>query len=63
MIDRIFSKSKMKAWLEKIVKKYDKGRISANQLTLIALGLGLLAALCVFLSGIVTSAGEIVCIV
>jgi len=53
----------MKAWLEKLVKKYDKGRISANQLTLIALVLGLLAALCVFLSGIVMGAGEIVNII
>ncbi len=33
MIDRIFSKSKMKVWLEGLVKKYDKGRISVNQLT------------------------------
>ncbi len=63
MINRIFSKSKMKTWLEKLIKKHDKGRISANQLTLLALSVGILSAICVFLSGKVTGAGQIVFIV
>lgn len=63
MIDRIFSKSKMKAWMEKLIQKHDKGRITANQLTLLALCFGILSAICVFFSGTITGAWEIVCII
>ncbi|MFX1379757.1 MAG: CDP-alcohol phosphatidyltransferase family protein [Promethearchaeota archaeon] len=52
MIDKWLSKTKLNNLIEKLVKKLFYQRISANQLTLIALILGLLSSLSIFLSKI-----------
>ncbi len=51
MIDKWLSKGKLNRIIEKVVKKLFYKKISANQLTLIALIIGLLSALSIFLSG------------
>ena len=51
MIDKWLSKTKLNKVLEKVVKKLFYKKISANQLSLIALIIGLLSALSIFLSG------------
>ncbi len=51
MIDKWLSKTKVNKVLEKLVKKLFYKKISANQLSLIALIIGLLSALSIFLSG------------
>ncbi len=52
MIDKWLSKTKFKTFVEKLVKRLFYNKISANQITIIALILGLLSALSIFLSGI-----------
>jgi len=52
MIDSWLSKSKLKEKIENFVKKRFQGKISANQLSLIGLVLGLISAFFIFLSGI-----------
>ncbi|MHA2392344.1 MAG: CDP-alcohol phosphatidyltransferase family protein [Promethearchaeota archaeon] len=51
MIDKWLSKTKLTSFFERLVKKLFLGKISANQVTLIALIIGLMGALFVFLSG------------
>lgn len=63
MIDHGFTHSKLNRWLEQIVKKYDRGRITPNQLTISALFLGLLASGFVYLSGISPISWEIIYLV
>ena len=52
MIDKWLSKTKFKSFVEKLVKKLFYNKISANQITIIALIIGLISALSIFLSGI-----------
>jgi phosphatidylglycerophosphate synthase len=51
MIDKWLSKTTLNRFFERLVKKLFFKRISANQLTLIALFTGLLSSLSIFLSG------------
>ncbi|GAG75767.1 unnamed protein product [marine sediment metagenome] len=48
MIDKWLSKTKLNKVLEKLVKKLFFNKISANQLTLAALIIGLLSAVIIF---------------
>jgi len=52
MIDKWLSKTKLNQVFEKFVRKLFYKKISANQLTILALIIGLLSALSIFLSGI-----------
>ncbi|MHA2035523.1 MAG: CDP-alcohol phosphatidyltransferase family protein [Promethearchaeota archaeon] len=52
MIDKWLSKTKLNKFFEKFVKKLFQGKVSANQLTLVALISGLLCALSIYLSAI-----------
>jgi len=52
MIDKWLSKSKLKNGIEKLANKLLLGKISANQLTLTGLLIGLLSSFFIFLSGI-----------
>lgn len=52
MIDKWLSKTKLNKFFEKFARKLFFGKISANQITLLALIIGLLSALSIFLSGI-----------
>lgn len=52
MIDKWLSKTKFKILVEKIVKRLFYNKISANQITIIALIIGLISAFSIFLSGI-----------
>jgi len=52
MIDNWLSKTKLNKILEKFVKKSFLNKISANHLTILALVIGLISALFIFLSGI-----------
>jgi phosphatidylglycerophosphate synthase len=52
MIDKWLSKTKFRLIIEKIVKRLFYKKISANQITIIALILGLMSALTIFLSGV-----------
>ena len=52
MIDKWLSKTKLNLFFEKLVRKLLLGKISANQMTVIALSIGFLSALSIFLSGI-----------
>lgn len=51
MIDKWLSKSKLNCTLEKLVRKLLSNRITANQITIMGFGIGLLSALFIFLSG------------
>ena len=51
MIDKWLSKTKLNIFLEKLVRKLLLGKISANKITSLALIIGLLSALSIFLSG------------
>lgn len=51
MIDKWLSNSKVNYTLEKLVRKLFSNRITANQITIIGFGIGLLSALFIFLSG------------
>ncbi len=62
MIDNWFQNSKLKKTINKVVSKVFLGRISANSLTIIGLMLGLLSALCIFLSNLVEFVFEIMII-
>ncbi len=52
MIDKWLSKTKLNLFLEKLVRKLLFGKISANKITILALLIGFLSALSIFLSGI-----------
>lgn len=52
MLDKWLSKTKFNKLIEKLVKRLFLNKISANQITIIALVLGLTSALSIFLSGI-----------
>ncbi len=52
MLDKWLSKTKFKVLIEKIVKRLFYKRISANILTILALIIGLMSALSIYLSGI-----------
>ncbi|NVM45912.1 MAG: CDP-alcohol phosphatidyltransferase family protein [Candidatus Lokiarchaeota archaeon] len=52
MIDKWLSKTKFKEGYERFVKKVLSSRISANQLTIIGLVIGLISALFIYLSGV-----------
>ena len=52
MIDKWLSKTKFKEGYEKFVKKIITSRISANQLTVIGLVIGLISALFIYLSSV-----------
>ncbi|MBY9009935.1 MAG: CDP-alcohol phosphatidyltransferase family protein [Candidatus Lokiarchaeota archaeon] len=52
MIDSWLSKTKFKDLYEKIVRKYFLGKISANQLTLIGLILGIIGSFLIYLSSL-----------
>jgi len=52
MIDKWLSKTKFKEGYEKFVKKIISSRISANQLTIVGLVIGLISALFIYLSGV-----------
>jgi len=52
MIDKWLSKTKLNLFFEKLVSKLLLGKISANQTTVIALFIGILSALSIFLSRI-----------
>lgn len=52
MIDKWLSKTKFKEGYEKFVKKVLSSRISANQLTIIGLVIGLISALFIYLSSV-----------
>ena len=52
MIDKWLSKTKFKEGYEKFVKKLFSSRISANQLTIIGLVIGLISALFIYLSSV-----------
>jgi phosphatidylglycerophosphate synthase len=54
MIDKWLSKSKLNGFLEKIVRRLFLNKISANSITLLALITGILSALSIFLSGLLT---------
>ncbi len=54
MIDKWLSKTKFKEGYEKFVRKILSSRISANQLTVIGLVIGLMSALLVYLSSVYT---------
>jgi len=54
MIDKWLSKTKFKVGYEKFVRKILSSRISANQLTVIGLVIGLMSALLVYLSSVYT---------
>jgi len=54
MIDSWLSKTKFKEMYEKIVRKIFLGKVSANQLTIIGLVIGLISALFIYLSSIFT---------
>ncbi|MFW9820390.1 MAG: CDP-alcohol phosphatidyltransferase family protein [Candidatus Thorarchaeota archaeon] len=51
MIDKWLSKTKFKILIEKFVKRVFYNKISANQVTILALIIGILSALSIFLSG------------
>jgi phosphatidylglycerophosphate synthase len=52
MIDKWLSKSKVNHTLEKLVRNLLSNRITANQITIIGFGIGLLSAVFIFLSGL-----------
>jgi phosphatidylglycerophosphate synthase len=52
MIDKWLSKTKFKSFVENLVKRVFYKKISANQMTILALILGVLSAFSIFLSGI-----------
>lgn len=52
MIDKWLSKTKLHLFFEKLVRKLLLGKISANKVTILALIIGLLSALSIFLSRI-----------
>ena len=52
MIDKWLSKTKFNTLIEKLAKKLFLNKITANQITFIALILGLMSALSIFLSAI-----------
>ncbi|MHA1931591.1 MAG: CDP-alcohol phosphatidyltransferase family protein [Promethearchaeota archaeon] len=52
MIDKWLSKTKLNLFFEKFVRKLFLGKISANQITVLALLIGFLSALSIFLSRI-----------
>lgn len=52
MIDKWLSKTKLNLFLEKFIKKLHLEKISANKITVLALIIGLLSALSIFLSRI-----------
>lgn len=52
MLDKWLSKTKFKILIERFVKRVFYGKISANQVTVLALIIGALSALSIFLSGI-----------
>jgi len=52
MIDKWLSKTKFKEGYEKFVKKIVSSRISANQLTIVGLVIGLISALFIYLSSV-----------
>ena len=54
MIDKWLSKTKFKEGYEKFVRKIFLGRISANQLTIMGLVIGLIGSLFIFLSSVFT---------
>lgn len=54
MIDSWLSKTKFKVGYEKFVRKIFLGRISANQLTIMGLVIGLISALFIYLSSVYT---------
>jgi len=54
MIDKWLSKTKFKEGYEKVVRKVFLGRISANQLTIIGLVIGLIGSLFIYLSSVYT---------
>ncbi len=54
MIDKWLSKTKFKEGYEKFVKKIFLGRISANQLTIMGLVIGLIGSLFIYLSSVYT---------
>ncbi len=54
MIDKWLSKTKFKVGYEKFVRKTLSSRISANQLTVIGLVIGLMSALLIYLSSVFT---------
>lgn len=54
MIDKWLSKTKFKVGYEKFVRKILSSRISANQLTVIGLVIGLMSALLIYLSSVFT---------
>ena len=60
MIDKWLSKTKFNEYLKKLAKRFNK--ISANQVTIIALIFGLLSALMIFLSEILTWRLELIII-
>ena len=60
MLDKWLSKTKFNLLIEKIVRKIFLNKVSANQITVIALILGLMSALCIFLSGLLVWEIELV---
>ena len=52
MIDKWLSKTKFKEGYEKFVRKIFLGRISANQLTIMGLVIGLIGSLFIYLSSV-----------
>ncbi|MBD3254996.1 MAG: CDP-alcohol phosphatidyltransferase [Candidatus Lokiarchaeota archaeon] len=60
MIDNWFSKSKLRNAIKKVAHKLFLGRISANQLTIVGLILGLICALTIFLSEILPWRAELI---
>ena len=54
MIDKWLSKTKFKEGYEKFVRKIFLGRISANQLTIMGLVIGLISSLFIYLSSVFT---------
>lgn len=69
MIDKWLSKTKLNSFLDKLVRKLLLGKISANKITVLALIIGLLSALSIFLSRIliyeipfIISAAILICV-
>lgn len=52
MLDKWLSKTKLRTFIEKFVKRVFYNKISANQVTILALVIGALSAISIFLSGI-----------
>ena len=52
MLDKWLSKTKLNKFLERLAKKFSSNKISANQITFLALILGLFCALSIYLSEI-----------